>query len=251
MAPSRRTVSVDGADLHVEERGDGVPLLLLHGMMGTGDTWRRVFDLNVLARSHRVITPDARGHGRSSNPGGVFTIARLAQDALAILDALGSDRVRAVGMSLGAKTLLHLATMAPSRVERMILVSGAPRFPEATRALFREAAAMDHTPAEWERMRAVHVHGDEQIAALWKLPRRIADDPIDMNFTPEHLAAITAKTLIVSGDRDPFYPVELALDLYRGIRGSALWVVPNAMHCPVFFAERDAFAQTATAFLGS
>ncbi len=70
-----------------------------------------------------------------------------------------------------------------------------------------------------------------------------------MSFTPERLAAITATTLIVAGDRDPLYPVELAVELYRGISGSQLCVVPNGGHGPIFLGERDAFVKRATAFL--
>jgi pimeloyl-ACP methyl ester carboxylesterase len=250
MAVTSRVVTAESAQLHVEERGEGEPLLLLHGMMGTGADWKYVFDLDALASEFRVIAPDARGHGRSTNPGGDFSFERCGRDALAILDALGIGRFRALGLSLGAKTLLHVATVAPERVSAMILVSATPRFPEATRALFREAAAQDHSPEDRERMRKVHVHGDAQVEALWALPRRFADDATgDMSFTRERLATITARTLIVSGDRDPFYPVELAVELYRGIPRASLWVVPNGMHGPIFVSEREAFVREAMLFL--
>jgi pimeloyl-ACP methyl ester carboxylesterase len=246
-----RTVTVEGAELHVEERGSGEPLLLLHGGAGSSGDWKHVFDLDALAARFRVIAPDARGHGRSTNPGGEFSFARWGWDVLAILDAMGIDHVRAAGVSLGAKTLLHVATLAPERVSAMILVSATPRFPEATRAIFREAAEAQHSPMEWERMRAIHVHGDAQIAALWAMSRRFGDDPSDMSFPPERLRSITAQTLIVSGDRDPFYPVELAVELYRGIPRASLWVVPGGMHSPIFVSERAAFVREAMTFLGA
>jgi pimeloyl-ACP methyl ester carboxylesterase len=251
MQPMSRVVTVEGAELHVEERGSGEPLLLLHGGTGTSGDWKHVFDLDALAARFRVIAPDARGHGRSTNPGGDFSFARCGRDVVAILDAMGIEQVRAVGVSLGAKTLLHVATLAPDRVSAMILVSATPRFPEATRALFREAAAAEHSPQEWERMRSIHVHGDAQIEALWALPRSFADDATDMSFTKERLAAITARTLLVSGDRDPFYPVELAVELYRGIPRASLWVVPGGMHSPIFVSERQAFVREAMVFLGA
>lgn len=252
MQATDRTVRVDdGAELHVVERGEGEPLLLLHGMTGTGADWKHVFDLDALASRFRVIAPDARGHGRSTNPGDDFSFGRCGRDVPAILDALGIDRVRAVGVSLGAKTLLHVATLAPDRVSAMILVSATPRFPEATRALFREAAAAEHSPEEWERMRKIHVQGDAQIAALWALPRRFADDATDMSFTRERLATIGARTLLVSGDRDPFYPVELAVELYRSIPRASLWVVPSGMHSPIFVSEREAFVREAMVFLAA
>ncbi len=251
MEPRTRTVRAGDAELYVEERGSGEPLVLLHGMTGTGGDWRHVFDLEALAQRFRVVTPDARGHGRSTNPGGAFTFARCAEDVLAILDGLGVDKVRAVGVSLGAKTLLHVATRAPSRVEAMIVVSATPRFPEATRAIFRAAAGAEHSPEEWARMRTLHVHGDEQIERLWRLPLGFAEHPTDMSFTQERLSTIQARTLVVSGDRDPFYPVELAVELYRGIPRSSLWVVPGAMHGPIFLGQRAAFEAEALRFLGA
>ncbi len=72
----QHTIEVSGADLYVEERGTGEPLVLLHGMTGTSGDWRHVFDLDALAQRLRVIAPDARGHGRSTNPSGERTFAR-------------------------------------------------------------------------------------------------------------------------------------------------------------------------------
>jgi pimeloyl-ACP methyl ester carboxylesterase len=71
-----------------------------------------------------------------------------------------------------------------------------------------------------------------------------------MSFTASTLASITARTLVVAGDRDPLYPVELAVELFRGIPGSSLWVVPGGGHGPIFGAERESFASRALAFLG-
>jgi pimeloyl-ACP methyl ester carboxylesterase len=70
-----------------------------------------------------------------------------------------------------------------------------------------------------------------------------------MNFTPPSLARIKASTLIVYGDRDFLYPVEMAVEMYRAIPKSALWVVPNGGHGPVFMDAAQQFAQTALAFL--
>jgi pimeloyl-ACP methyl ester carboxylesterase len=249
MAVSIRTITVDDADLHVEERGRGHPLLLLHGMTGVGADFRHLLDLDALAESHRVIVPDARGHGRSTGCSGDLTLAELARDVVAILDALEVPQACAIGLSLGALTLLHVATLAPDRVTAMVLVSAAHRFPEATRVLFREASLVARSPDEWTHMRGLHVHGDPQIERLWRLPARLAEDDIDHRFTVEQLGAITARTLLVTGDRDPFYPVEIAVELYRAIPRSSLWVIPDGLHLPVFLAERRAFAGRALEFL--
>jgi pimeloyl-ACP methyl ester carboxylesterase len=69
-----------------------------------------------------------------------------------------------------------------------------------------------------------------------------------MNFTPPYLSTITARTLIVHGDRDPIYPVSLALEMYSAIPLSYLWIIPNGEHGMIFnMIER--FNETAMAFL--
>jgi pimeloyl-ACP methyl ester carboxylesterase len=241
----------DGAELFFEDAGDGPALLLLHGLTGTHDDFARVFDLPALRAIRRVVAPDARGHGRSTNPGGRFSFRQCASDVLALLDHLGITQVQAIGASLGAKTLLHVATRAPSRVSAMVLVSAAPRFPDQTRALLRAAAAAPHSAEDWSAMRAQHAHGDAQIEAIWGVPQQFADDIGDLTLSAIDLATIRAKTLIVSGDRDPLYPIELAMELYQGIRDSALYIVPGGGHLPIFSKERAPFVARALGWLGA
>src|SRR6185369_949786 len=103
------TIDINGIEMYFEERGAGEPLVLLHGFTGAGADWAHVYDLDELARRYQLVVPDLRGHGRSTNPAGTFTHAQCAQDVVALLDHLGIGRCRAVGMSLGGNTLLHLA----------------------------------------------------------------------------------------------------------------------------------------------
>ena len=98
-------------------------------------------------------------------------------------------------------------------------------------------------------MRSRHVHGDEQVRALWRHAREFADDREDMNFDAASLSLISARCLVVHGDRDPLYPVELAVELYRAIPNAALWVVPNGGHGPIFGNQAAPFVMTAAAFL--
>ncbi|OFW40527.1 MAG: hydrolase [Acidobacteria bacterium RIFCSPLOWO2_12_FULL_67_14b] len=241
------TADVNGLKIFYRDTGAGEPLLLLHGFTGSGDDWQHVFPTPF--EGYRVIAPDLRGHGRSTNPGGSFTFRESAQDIFGLLDRLGIDRVKAIGVSAGANTLLHMATQQPARVDALLHVSGTPRFPEPARAIMRTMTEEGRSPAEWAEMRGRHHHGDDQIRALWRHVREFADDRTDMNFSATTLAAITARTLIVHGDRDPFYPVELALELYRSIPGSALWVVPNGGHGPIFGEQAAPFVAAAAAFL--
>ena len=111
---------------------------------------------------------------------------------------------------------------------------------------FSEAAIGD---AEMTRMRQRHKYGEAQLQQLFSMARGLADSYDDVNFTPPYLSTIAAETLIVFGDRDPLYPVSLALELRRAIPRSYLWVVPNGGHGPVFGALAPQFRETALAFL--
>jgi pimeloyl-ACP methyl ester carboxylesterase len=219
-----QTVHVNGLDLFYRDHGAGEPLLLLHGFTGSGDDWQHVFTRPL--DGFRVIAPDLRAHGRSTNPSGSFRFADVARDIFGLMDALGIDTVKAIGMSAGANTLLHMATQQPARVSAMLHVSGTPRFPDQARAMMRAMTG-----------------------PLAGYAHAFAEDRDDMNFTAESLSRITARTLVVHGDRDPLYPVELAVELLRGIPNASLWVVPNGGHGPIFGDQAAPFVATAAAFL--
>jgi pimeloyl-ACP methyl ester carboxylesterase len=237
---------LNGCGLYVEMVGEGDPLVLLHGFTGSGRDFRLFGD--ALHEGFRAIVPDLRGHGRSTNPAGVFTHRQAARDIFALLDELGLGRFSAIGISAGGNTLLHMATQQPSRVEAMVIVSAAAYFPEQTRAIMRQTTVESRSEDEWRFMRESHAHGDAQIVALWSQARAFATSYDDMNFTPPHLSTITARTMIVSGDRDPLYPVSMAVDMYRAIPNASLWVVPEAGHGCVFEAKEQ-FIAMATKFL--
>lgn len=243
------TTTIDDMDMYFEEHGEGAPLLLLHGFFGSSADWVHLFDLEALGREHRVIAPDLRGHGRSNDPGGAFSHRQCATDVLALLDVLRIDRVLAVGVSLGGNVLLHVATRAPERVEAMVLNGAASYFPAQARAIMRTVDPESRTEQEWTGMRAKHRLGDEQIRSLWRTAQGFADSHDDMCFTPPSLARITARTLIVTGDRDPLYPVEMFVEQYRAIEHASLCVLPDAGHDAIFGPARPFFERTALAFL--
>jgi pimeloyl-ACP methyl ester carboxylesterase len=72
-----------------------------------------------------------------------------------------------------------------------------------------------------------------------------------MNFTPPYLSTIQARTLIVQGDRDPLYPVEISVEMAKAIPRSSLWIVPNGGHGPIGGERWPEFTKTAAAFLRS
>jgi pimeloyl-ACP methyl ester carboxylesterase len=242
-----QTAAINGMQVYYELYEGAEPLLLLHGFTGAGGNWEPF--AGALAGEYRLIIPDLRGHGRSTNPSNQFTFRQSALDMFALVDLLGVDRFKAIGISAGGKTLLHMATSQPDRIRAMVLVSAAPYFPEQARNIMRQMDPDNRTEEEWSVMRQSHKHGDEQIRALWREGNAFKDSYDDMNFTPPYLSTIKARTLIVHGDRDPLYPINIPLELHAAIPGSHLWIIPNGGHGPVFGDMVESFTSIASAFL--
>lgn len=241
------TVQVNEFELYYESAGQGQPLLLLHGFTQVGAEWDPIKD--ELASQFRLIIPDLRGHGSSTNPSGQFTHRQSALDMFALLDHLELERVQAIGFSAGGMTLLHMATQHPDRIDAMVLIGATPYVPEQAREVLR-GADPDALPEEdMQELRAIHKYGDDQIRALLTQFNAFKDSYDDMNFTPPYLSTITARTLIIQGDRDRFFPVSIGLELYEAIPRSYLWIVPNRGHLPIWGPTQQHFSCTATAFL--
>jgi pimeloyl-ACP methyl ester carboxylesterase len=217
--------------------------------MGCGADWHHLFERPPAG--YQLIAPDLRGHGASTDPDHAFTFRQCAADLAALLRHLGVPRVKAIGVSGGGLTLLHMATADPALIESMILVSAPAYFPEQARRMQRQFSAAALGEAEMERMRRRHPRGEAQIAQLIEMVRGLADRYDDVNFTPPLLGTITADTLIVFGDRDPLYPVSMAFELYQAIPRSFLWVVPNGGHGPVFGPAAAPFVSAALEFLAA
>jgi pimeloyl-ACP methyl ester carboxylesterase len=241
-----KSVAVNGIEMYYETSGEGEPLLLLHGFGSSGQTWAKF--VPDFARRYQVIVPDLRGHGRSTNPANEFTHRQSALDVFALLDALGIKQVKAMGISTGGMTLLHMATQQPARVEAMVLIGATIYFPEQARGIMRRATVESLTPEMYERRREIHKRGDEQIRALQQQFHDFRNSYDDMNFTGPYRSTITARTLIVHGDRDQFFPVEIPQQMYNSIPNSFLWIVPRGGHVPIFDADVP-FVPTAMKFL--
>jgi pimeloyl-ACP methyl ester carboxylesterase len=248
LGPRGQIARIDHLDIYYEEYGVGTPLVLLHGFGGCSQNWHPF--TAELSKNHRLIVVDLRGHGYSTNPDNTFTHRQAASDVFRLLDKLGVERFSAMGMSSGGMTLLHMATSQPKRIDTMVLISATTHFPDQARAIMRRAA-LETMPAEVRNMyRECAKRGDEQIAQLIGQFNAFHDDRDDMNFTPEILSTITARTLVVHGDRDNFFPVEIPISMYRAIPQAALWIIPGGDHVPIF-DRAVPFTATALQFLDS
>jgi pimeloyl-ACP methyl ester carboxylesterase len=241
-------IQVSGYRMHYELFGDpaGESLLWLHGWSGTGVDWKYIFE--EPPTGYLLIGPDMRGNGASTGFEGPYSFRESARDTFRLLDHLGIARVKAIGLSGGGITLLHMATEQPDRIETMIVISAPPYFPEQARAIQRQFSFESLNEAEKTAMFERSKSGQRQIDWLIEQTHAMAETSDEVLFT-RALQKITARTLIVFGDADPLYPVQLGRELCEAIPRSALWVVPNGGHGPVFGTHAAEFVANAISFL--
>lgn len=162
-----RVVQSGPVSLALEEAGEGIPVVLLHGLTAT----RRyvVMGSKALERSgHRVVAYDARGHGRSS-PAPSYSYPDLAADLRAVLDSLEIPRAVLAGASMGAHTIARFAADAPERIAAAVFVTPAfdPEAPDDPAALARWDAV-----AEGLRTGGVEgfvaAYGDPEVPEAWR-----------------------------------------------------------------------------------
>lgn len=167
--PDQR-VTRDGVELAVWDEGQGIPVLLLHGLTATHRYV--VMGSTRLERSgHRMIAYDARGHGASTaapRPS-AYGYDELARDALAVLDALGIERAVLAGASMGAHTLVRVALAAPERVAGLVVIT--PAYVPGVEADARRLAHWDALAAGLRSGGVegfVAAYGEPRVPVAWR-----------------------------------------------------------------------------------
>ena len=127
--------------VHYQTLGHGQPLILLHGLFGSGDNWGKV--ARHFSECYQVICVDLRNHGRSPHSTSQSYID-MADDLLALCDALNLERTHLLGHSLGGKVAMQFATQYPNRIDKLIVVDMAMRaYADAHTPLMDKMMAID------------------------------------------------------------------------------------------------------------
>lgn len=239
-----------GAKLYWDEAGQGPPILLIMGLGWASNMWHRTRPL--LAARFRVISFDNRGAGRSSVPPGPYSIAMMASDAAAVLDAAGISSAHIMGASMGGMITQEFALQYPKRVLSLTLGCTTPGGPEAQRP----------GPDVMEVLLRTGLSPDERAKAIVPFiydaatpQERIQQDlavlsqlyPIPEGFFAQlqaimvweafsRLPQIYAPTLVIHGVNDRLVPAGNADLIAARIPGAQLVKIPNASH--IFFTDQ-------------
>ncbi|MFL5354316.1 alpha/beta fold hydrolase [Archangium sp.] len=238
------TITIDGVPLHYRDEGRGLPVLLFHAFPLNGDAYEK--QVKALSGRYRFIIPDVRGFGRSGLGEGPTEMSRIAQDALALLDALKVDSAVVGGVSMGGYASMALLREDAGRVRGLVLVdTQATADDEAGRAR-REASAQEALREGPEAVvrallpkvvAAPDSEAGREVAAMMRsaTPAGLAAAQRGMAMRPDSkdiLARYAGPALVVVGEKDPVTPLEKAKQLADLISGARLEVIPDAAHLP-------------------
>lgn len=252
-----------GPALHVHDfGGTGETVLLAHAIGCDARMWEGVAPL--LARRHRVLAPDARGHGKSPAPPRPWALEDMADDVARALDARQVDRVNWVGLSMGGMVGLCFALRHPSRLASLVLAnttaSYGPGGAEAWRDRSRrvEEGGLVAIRDMVEQRYFSEAFRRERPEAVARVMSRFLETPVqgylgccDAIGRLDHagrLAEIAAPTLVIAGAADVGTPLAMHASLAAGIPGARLQVLDGAAHLSATeFPER--FASLVAEFL--
>ena len=234
--------------LEVEDHGEGVPLVLLHGFPLSAEIWTPVRP--ALEQAARLVTPDLRGFGSSDKPAGDYGMETLADDVVRLADRLGIEHFVLGGHSMGGYVALRLAAGHPGRLAGLVVVAsragadspeGRLRRDAAIERIRRgEAAAfldefVPNLVGPSTRQRAPRL-----LAELRALAGEVPDDVLagclaGMRDRPDSssvLARLDVPALVIAGQEDSVVPPDEAGAIAAALPRARLAVIPQAGHTP-------------------
>src|SRR3984957_4643275 len=237
-------VENQSAKIYWDEQGSGEPLLLIEGLSYPSYMWNRTRPF--LAQSFRTIAFHNRGIGQSDVPAGAYSIAMMASDAAAVLDAAGVASAHIYGVSMGGMIAQEFALQYPQRVRSLILGctnAGGPHAVRAEPQVLEILTRQGMTPEESKEAMIPFIYDaatpreriDEDMAIRMKWY------PTPQGYTGQlqgifgwesysRLSLITAPTLVIHGETDRLIPPANATLIAERIPGAKLVLLPHAGH---------------------
>jgi pimeloyl-ACP methyl ester carboxylesterase len=259
-------LSIKGLDIHYKERGQGFPLVLIHGYTGNLRNW--TLQVPALAQRYRIISPDLRGHGLSVKPAGRedYSLELFAADVCGLLEALSVSECYLVGHSMGGMVAQEFILLYPQMVRALVLVDTAAEVPQGIpwqeRARLMELARTEGMEAVFEEMLRTQPLGGQlaeqnpQLINVWREQFLMTSlegylycgQAIGRRRSLlEELSQIRVPTLIICGELDePF--LEPSRRMHQRIADSELVIIAGAGHTPTLEKPLE-FNQALLSFL--
>lgn len=240
-------IQLNDIELHYTSTGEGDPVLLLHGLGSSVDDWE--LQVPALAKSHRVVAVDLRGHGKSDKPSEPYSMALFASDVRNVIRFLRLGPVHVVGISMGGAVAFELAASAPETVRSLTIVNSGP---EAIPRTFAQRAGIK---MRFAMLRLFGLPTLAKVVAkkLFPKPEQAAEratfierctknDPAAYKSAlraivgwsvKSRLQDIACPILVVTGDRD-YTPVSIKEEYMPLLRDARLEVIRDSGHFTSF-----------------
>lgn len=240
------SIRINDINLAYTDVGTGPPIVLIHGYPFNRSLWTE--QTEALNSKYRVVAPDLRGFGESDSSEGTATMARMAEDVAALMDALAIEQAVIGGLSMGGYVALAFARMFPARVKALVLADTRAqadteegkqtRHQQAEKALSEGMAGIadamlpklltpdtvSKRPELVKRVRDMMLKTKPGGAAAALLGMAERDDQT------EFISSIRVPALILVGREDAITPVADSEKMQSQIEGSRLVVIENAGH---------------------
>lgn len=240
-------ISNDGVRVHYQVEGSGQPLVLYHGLTGSGDRWRDTGYVAGLRDHYRLILLDARGHGLSDKPHdpAVYNRRLQAGDVVAVLDDLDIPTAQFWGHSLGGNIALTLGRYQPQRVSALVITGYSPFAAEVEETAEMAAWATDLAggmPSFVAGYEARHGTLPDDARARWLANDGLALSACVANMIAEadgrhvhELPQVAQPTLLLVGSLEPFFP--RAEEASRLLPQGRFAPLPGLDHVQTFFRD--------------
>lgn len=259
--PTEGYAHINGLELYYQLRGDGKPLVMLHGGMGAHEMFGE--NIDRLAERRKVVIVHQQGHGNTKDPGRPMTYEAMGDDVAGLIGRLGFDKADLLGYSLGGEAAFQAAARHPDKIDRLIVVGSAMTsagiFPEIMEQ-FRQMPAGAEAMAEGFRHSPWgQNYPDLDAANLFRKIGGLMSGGFD--FT-EQVRSIRSRTLLIYADND-MAPVSHIAEVYAALGGALrdptfegsqrssaneLAIVPGSTHYDIMDTTR--VAEIVERFLG-
>jgi len=241
------TAKVGDVELYYETHGEGEPLICLHNFSANSrDRFTPL--LPILTKRYKCYLVDLRGHGRSDNPTNDWTKEQFSHDIIGFCKELRIQSAFFLAASSGGMTMLRVARYAPKLVRAMVIDSATYKIPQSALRYYKAPESLSQKLQDYYK-KANEIYGPDYWHELAQAFYNFRLPDCDINTSLEVLKEITSPTLIIHGDRDNFFPVDIPVDMKMTIPHSELSIFPNTQHIVMeFYPER--VAEMAVEFFG-
>jgi 3-oxoadipate enol-lactonase len=256
-------IMINGCRLHVDIQGEGMPLVMLHGLGNSMASFRS--DIEHFRFTRRTIAIDSRGHGLSDRPR-TYTLQDHVNDVVSVIDKLDLGRVAVIGSSMGSYVAQGVAIEIPDRISRLVLVAAKSHGASSSSAVLLKEHANElkgttvqqqrdflydkilAPSSEARRVEVLQMLAENRGAPQTDVEYKTAQSAVsNFDFRPR-LKDISAPTLIVSGRYDPLNPPEQGREIAQYISNSTFLLFENSGHLPRL-EERVRYLAAVDAFL--